>query len=95
VRVRTVLLFRHLDAAAAARPGWFAFGTSAETYLVHAIGPRPDADTIVAVEGAAPDGGVTWLDGQPTADGLPAAPWVALHRFRAARVVYRETGDLE
>jgi multidrug transporter EmrE-like cation transporter len=94
-RVRQVLVFRHLDAEAAAAPAqWLAFGSPSETYLVHAIGRRPDVDAIVAVAGAPPTDGVSIVAGEGDPQ-LPTPAWLATHGWREARLIYRETEDLK
>jgi hypothetical protein len=93
--VRSVLLFRRLRADGAPdAPRWLAFGTGDATFLVHVLGPRPEVDTIVAVEGAAP-AAPSLVDAEPaTADGMPTPAWLGQHGWRAGRVVYREAEEL-
>jgi hypothetical protein len=82
LRVERVLLFRKVDPhAATAKSDYFAFGDGAESYLVHAIGARPDVDEIYATTAPPPAGAAAPV----TADAAALA---------AARLVYRETDDL-
>ena len=81
LHIERVLLFRKVDPhGSAAKSDYFAFGDGAESYLVHAIGARPDVDEIYATTTPAP------------ATATPVSMDAAT--LAAARLVYRETDDL-
>jgi hypothetical protein len=82
LHVERVLLFRKVDAhAATAKRDFFAFGAGGESYVVHAIGARPDVDEIYAIASPPPIGAAVPVD-------LDAAALAAAH------LVYREVRDL-
>jgi hypothetical protein len=82
LHVERVLLFRKVDPhAATAKTDYFAFGDGTESYVVHAIGARPDVDEIYATTSVPPAGAAAPI----TVDASALA---------AARLVYRETDDL-
>jgi hypothetical protein len=95
--IRATLVFSRVrpEAPETDAPRWFAFGSGEETYLLHALGPRPEIDTIVAVDGPAPSVPTLVVEPSPRpSEAPPSSAWLARYGWRSPRLFYRETEDL-